>query len=68
VDTSVFARSLLPFRKPTFTLVGIYKLAAIETIGVEVDNDRVPILDEGDRAAEEGLRRYVAYHEADGPA
>jgi hypothetical protein len=44
----MFSHRVLPFRKPPFTLVGIDEFAAIEAIGVEIDYDRVPVLDEGD--------------------
>ena len=35
---------------------------------IDVDDDRVAFLDDGDRAAERGLRRDVADHQAVGPA
>ena len=46
----------------------VVELAAVEAVVVEVDDDRVAVLDQRDRAAEERLRRDVADDEADGAA
>ena len=44
---------------------GVGELAAVEAILVQIDDDRVAVLDERDRAAEVRFRRDVADDEAD---
>ena len=43
---------------------GVSKFAAVEAIVIDVDDDRVAILDESDWSAEKGLRCDVADHQA----
>ena len=56
VDTTVRGDRVLPLLLALQLPLPVIELAAVETVGVEVDGDRVTVAKECDRAAEEGLR------------
>ena len=65
---SFAATAVVPRRAARVVRAGVVELVAVEAVGVEVDDDRVAVLQQRDRTAEERLRRHVPDHQTDRPA
>src|ERR1700687_2095729 len=65
VDTAVRSCIVTPGPRTALELRCLGELAAVETIAVEIDDDRVAALNQRDWSAEERLRRHVSDDQAD---
>ena len=66
VDASVGVGGSPPGGRAPFERLGVVELEAVEPVLVDVDHDRVAVLDKRDGPAEEALRANVADDEPDG--